>query len=270
MQKEQKVMAVMAVVVMVMVSTMAVIKITAPPANMNLPDASQYDTSYDSYLRTVGINSVDYRDIYYPNNPEYDKSVRYPNYNDNAIEYNPDTLRHIDANGWLRYFSYVPTLSTTPVNWNSGKLYPLWQDGTFRIRYIKACPSSAGHVGGKVDSITCYTNIYDDSLFQSWSNKGSAVVLIKFVGIMPYAVWGRSFPSGSGVGMSIRDNPKEISFDCGFRFGANGIYMIGIFTDVVHVKNGVFTEETVQFFSLPFGITAATSSGRWLKVGHMD
>jgi len=231
MQKEQKVMAVMAVAVMVMASTMAVIKITAPPTNMNLPDASQYDNSYDSYIKTVGINRIDY--------------------NRTAKVYKPTV--DIDMDDWLNYFSYVPKLTTKPVNWNNGKLYPLWQSGTFKIKYIRAHPSSAGHVGGKVDSITCYTNMYDNSLFQSWANKESAVVLIKFVGIMPYAVWGRAFLSGSG--MSIRDNPKKISLDCGFKFGANGIYMIGIFMDLVHVKNSVFTEETVQFFSLPFGIS---------------
>ena len=264
MQKEQKVMAVMAVAVMVMVSTMAVIKITAPPTNMNLPDASQYDTSYDSYLRTVGINSVDYRDIYYPNNPEYDKSVKYPNYNDKAIEYNTDTLRHIDANGWLRYFSYVPTLSTTPVNWNSGKLYPIWQDGTFRIRYIKAHPSSAGHVGGTIKTVECYTDIdWGGGLLNTWTNKGSAIVLVKFVGIFPYAVAGREFPAGNANGMTADHygglvHPKvKISLDCGngFTFGANGIYMIGVFFNFVHVVNFQFVEENDQFFTMPFGIS---------------
>ena len=244
MQKEQKVMAVMAVAVMVMISTMAVIKITAPPTNMNLPDASQYDTSYDSYLRTVGINSVDYRDVkvYDPNTPRYDR----------------------DINGWLRYFSHVPTLSTTPVNWNNGKRYPIWQEGTFRIRYVKARPSSAGHVGGTIKTVECYTDIdWGGGLLNTWTNKGSAIVLVKFVGIFPYAVAGREFPAGNANGMTADHyagivHPKvKISLDCGngFTFGANGIYMIGVFFNFVHVENFQFVEENDQFFTMPFGIS---------------
>jgi len=249
-------MAVMAVAVMVMVSTMAVIKITAPPTNMNLPDASQYDTSYDSYLRTVGINSVDY--------------------NRNAKVYDPNTPRYSDditpspsMNRWLSYFSYVPTLSTTPVNWNNGKLYPIWQDGTFRIRYIKARPSSAGHVGGKIKTVECYTDLdwVMGAATNVWTNKGSAIILIKFVGIFPYAVAGREFPAAPASASGITTDhygglvhPKvKISLDCGngFTFGANGIYMIGIFFDFIHFdwNSYQYVEETLQFFSLPFGIS---------------